>query len=142
MDDELVKQNAGSCRRCLRVAVMLVVLPSTVQQLIAAGAVPHCARFMTYDHCGLCLASLCGCLPFSSQASQPAINLCVIHFRTGLEVRYRLKKKSTVRPPDIVVSGLRFYRDSSIYLSIYLSLLSFARYPLSSLNVTRPHALK
>ena len=37
-------------------------------------------------------------------------------------------------PPDVVVGGLRFYRDS-----IYL-LFSFVRYPRSSLNGTQPKA--
>ena len=50
-----------------------------------------------------------------------------------------------IRPPDIVVSGLRFYRDSvylllHVSLSIYFSLLLllFVSYPSSSLNGTHP----
>jgi len=44
------------------------------------------------------------------------------------------KTSPMVRPPDILVGGLMFYRDSS---SIFY-LLFFVRYPPSSLNGTQP----
>jgi len=44
---------------------------------------------------------------------------------------------SIFRPPDIVVDGLRFYRDS-IYVLLLSVLFFSASYPPSSLNGTQP----
>ena len=44
---------------------------------------------------------------------------------------------TTVRPPDIVVGGLRFYRDSSIF---YLFSLAIVRARWTELNQNRPRA--